>query len=207
MTSTCGNGLTGRLWTVERCRATGPWQGEAGGEGMMGDEGDPGSGVKHDLGRRLNFAAKSARSYLERRLAGAGSSFSAWAALSALKAEGPLIQRELAELLNIEGPTLTRHLARMEAEGLVERRRTSADRRAAIVHLTDTGEATHDRLSAIVGAGGDVVLKGFSPQEIGDFASYLSRLIANVGAATPSRRHAPAARRQEMPGALSENAP
>jgi MarR family transcriptional regulator for hemolysin len=173
----------------------------------MRDEGAPGSDAKLDLGRRLNFAAKSARGYLEQHLTGAGSSFAVWTALSALKAEGPLIQRELAELLHIEGPTLTRHLARMEAEGLIERRRTSADRRAAIVHLTDTGEATHDRLSAIVGAGGGVVLKGFSPQEIGDFASYLSRLIANVGAATPSRRHAPAARRQEITGVLSENAP
>jgi MarR family transcriptional regulator for hemolysin len=160
---------------------------------MRDEDGAPGSGAKHNLGRHLNFAAKSARSYLEQHLAGAGSSFAVWTALFALKAEGPLIQRELAEILNVEGPTLTRHLARMEAEGLVERRRTSADRRAAIVHLTDAGEAMHDRLSGIVSAGGDIFLKGFSPQEIEEFVSYLSRVIQNVDAATPSRRHAPAA--------------
>jgi MarR family transcriptional regulator for hemolysin len=158
---------------------------------MRDDAGDLGSGAKHALGRQLNFAAKSARSYLEQHLAAAGSSFAVWTALFALKSEGPLIQRELAEMLNVEGPTLTRHLARMEAEGLIERRRTSADRRAAIVHLTEAGEAMHTRLSTIVSASGDTVLKGFTQAEIEEFVGYLTRVIENVDAASPSRRHAP----------------
>jgi MarR family transcriptional regulator for hemolysin len=161
----------------------------------MRDEASAGGpGEKHTLGRQLNFAAKAARSYLEQQLSAAGSSFAVWTALFALKTKGPLIQRELAEMLNVEGPTLTRHLARMEAEGLIERRRTDADRRAAIVHLTEAGEAMHARLSGIVSAGGDIVLKGFSPQEIEEFVGFLNRLIENVESANPSRRHAPAAR-------------
>lgn len=160
---------------------------------MQDEAGATGADEKHNLGRQLNFAAKAARSYLEQHLSTAGSSFAVWTALFALKAEGPLIQRELAEMLNVEGPTLTRHLARMEAEGLIERRRTSADRRAAIVQLTEAGEAMHARLSGIVSASGDIVLKGFSPQEIEEFVGYLNRLIDNVGAASPaSRRQAPA---------------
>ena len=153
-----------------------------------------GSGAKHSLGRQLHFAAKAARGHLEQRLSAAGSSFATWTALFALNAKGPLIQRELAEMLNVEGPTLTRHLARMEAEGLIERRRGNTDRRAAIVRLTATGEAMYARLSGIVSAGGDVVLRGFSPQEIEQFAGFLNRLIANVDAAGPSRRRAPAHR-------------
>jgi MarR family transcriptional regulator, transcriptional regulator for hemolysin len=150
--------------------------------------------ARHTLGRRLNFAAKAVRGHLEQRLAGAGSSFAVWRALFALKAGGPLIQRELAAMLNVEGPTLTRHLARMEAEGLIERRRTSTDRRAAVVHLTESGEAMYSRLSGIVSAGRDVVFKGFSPQEIEEFVGYLDRLIENVESASPSRRHTPAHR-------------
>lgn len=157
---------------------------------MRHDGGAPESGAKHTVGRQLNFAAKSARSYLEQHLSAAGSSFVVWTALFALKARGPLIQRELAEMLCVEGPTLTRHLARMEAEGLVERRRTSVDRRAAIVHLTDTGKATHERLSAIVSASGDIVLKGFTAEEIEQFSSYLTRVIENVDRVSPSRRNA-----------------
>jgi MarR family transcriptional regulator for hemolysin len=157
----------------------------------MRDEGAGEPDGRLALGRRLGFAAKASRGYVEHRLAAAGSSFAVWTALYALKAKGPLIQRELAELLNVEGPTLTRHLARMETQGLVERRRASADRRAAVVHLTPAGEALHDHLSTIVAASGDIVLRGFSPREIEEFAGYLNRLIANVEAASPSRRHAP----------------
>lgn len=162
---------------------------------MQDEAGAGGPDGKYALGRQLNFAAKAARGYLEQHLSAAGSSFAVWTALFALKAKGPLIQRELAAMLNVEGPTLTRHLARMEAEGLIERRRTDTDRRAAVVDLTEAGEAMYARLSGIVRAGGDVVLKGFSPQEIEEFAGYLNRLIENVGAANPaSRRHAPADR-------------
>jgi MarR family transcriptional regulator for hemolysin len=156
------------------------------------DAGGPGG--KHALGRQLNVAAKAVRAYLDQRLAAAGSSFAVWTALFALTAKGPLIQRELAELLNVEGPTLTRHLARMESEGLIERHRTSADRRAAIVRLTEAGEAMYARLSCIVSAGGEAVLTGFSPREIEEFTGYLTRLIENVEAAGPSRRHAPGPR-------------
>lgn len=157
---------------------------------MRDDGGAAASGTKHALGRQLNLAAKSARGHLEQHLSAAGSSFAVWSALFALKARGPLIQRELAAMLNVEGPTLTRHLARMEAEGLIERRRTSADRRAAIVRLTYAGEAMHERLSAIVSAGGDIVLRGFTPEEIEQFVDYLTRVIENVGRAGPSRRRA-----------------
>ena len=155
------------------------------------------SGERNDrqaLGRQLGVAAKAVRSYLEQRLAAAGSSFAVWTVLFALTAKGPLIQRELAELLNVEGPTLTRHLARMESEGLIERHRTSTDRRAAVVRLTEAGEAAYARLCGIVTTGGDAVLKGFSPREIEEFTGYLTRLIRNVEAAAPSRRHAPGPR-------------
>ena len=162
----------------------------------MRDEVDAagGPGGKQALGRQLGVAAKAVRGYLEQRLAAAGSSFAVWTALFALTAKGPLIQRELAELLNVEGPTLTRHLARMESEGLIERHRTSTDRRAAVVRLTEAGEAMYARLRGIVSSGGDAVLKGFSPREIEEFTGYLTRLIENVEATAPSRRHAPGPR-------------
>jgi MarR family transcriptional regulator, transcriptional regulator for hemolysin len=55
-------------------------------------------------------------------------------------------QRELAAAVGIEGPTLTHHLNRMEASGLVTRRRDPANRRVHRVELTEAGEATFARL-------------------------------------------------------------
>ncbi|MEV0398744.1 MarR family transcriptional regulator [Actinoallomurus sp. NPDC050550] len=158
----------------------------------MRDDEDMATGARHTLGRQLNFAAKAARGYMEQHLAASGSSFAVWTALFALKAKGPLIQRELADMLGVEGPTLTRHLARMEAEGLIVRRRTSSDRRAAIVDMTDAGRQTFERLSAVVSTSGEHVLDGFSPEEIEQFAGYLSRVIGNVETFSPARRHTPA---------------
>jgi MarR family transcriptional regulator for hemolysin len=157
----------------------------------MRDDEDMATGARHTLGRQLNFAAKAARGYMEQHLATAGSSFAVWTALFALKAKGPLIQRELADMLGVEGPTLTRHLARMEAEGLIVRRRTSSDRRAAVVDMTDAGRQMFDRLSAVVSASGEHVLDGFSPEEIEQFVGYLRRVIRNVETFSPARRHTP----------------
>jgi MarR family transcriptional regulator, transcriptional regulator for hemolysin len=175
MAITCGN-------VADERPGAGSWE-------MHEDANVTRADAKHALGRQLNFAAKSARSYLDQHLAAAGASFPVWTALFALKTEGPLIQRELAGLLNVEGPTLTRHLARMEAGGLIDRHRMSADRRAAIVRLTDAGEAMYARLSGIVAASGDIVLGGFTPGEMEEFLRYLTRVIDNVGVARPSRRH------------------
>jgi MarR family transcriptional regulator for hemolysin len=172
---------------VSTVRGSGPAR-RTGGTPMRDERNGCGPDDEHAVGRRLGRAAKAARAYHEQRLAAAGSSFATWTALFALRRRGPLIQRRLAELLGVEGPTLTRHLARMEAEGLVERRRTSEDRRAALVRLTERGEETYERLAGIVRAGADTLLRGFSEREVEEFTGYLDRLIAYVGAAAPPRR-------------------
>jgi MarR family transcriptional regulator, transcriptional regulator for hemolysin len=49
--------------------------------------------------------------------------------------EGRATQRELADRVGIEGPTLARMLDRLEEEGLVERRSSSGDRRTKTIAL------------------------------------------------------------------------
>lgn len=145
----------------------------------------PGMEAKHAVGRQLNYAAKAARTYLEQHLMLAGSSFATWTVLFALKSRSPLIQREIADMLGVEGPTLTRHLARMEAEGLIVRRRTPEDRRAAVVELSPQGQAAYKRLSRIVSAGGEQVLDGFSDGELDLLISFLTRIVENVNKSSP----------------------
>ena len=48
-------------------------------------------------------------------------------------------QRELAEIIGIEGPTLVRLLDQLCAAGLVERRPDPADGRAKALHITQAG--------------------------------------------------------------------
>ena len=79
-------------------------------------------------------------------LAEADGSLPTWLVLLALHQEHWPTQLELAHAVGIEGPTLTVHLDRMEAAGLVLRSRAPQDRRAVRVEPTDQGEHLFQRL-------------------------------------------------------------
>jgi MarR family transcriptional regulator for hemolysin len=140
------------------------------------DIGATGPRLTASLGRQLNHAAKAARQHLDRRLGEMGGGYVVWTVLSGL-ATGPLIQRELADRLGIEGPTLTHHLARMEADGLVMRSRSVTDRRAAQVGLTDKGRDLYQRLAAIVAEESSRVFGEFTPEEVSTLHTQLTRII------------------------------
>ncbi|UXH77364.1 MarR family winged helix-turn-helix transcriptional regulator [Roseateles amylovorans] len=54
----------------------------------------------------------------------------------------------LADLLGIEGPSLTRTLDQLVEAGFIERREDPADRRAKTLHLTGTGVAACEQIEA-----------------------------------------------------------
>ena len=64
-------------------------------------------------------------------------------------AEDPLSVGELGERLRLDSGTLTPLLKRMEAAGLVVRRRDDADERRVLVSLTEEGWALRQRLSHV----------------------------------------------------------
>jgi DNA-binding MarR family transcriptional regulator len=57
---------------------------------------------------------------------------------------------ELARSLNVTMPTVTQMVNVLEARGLLERHRDSADRRAVRIRLTDQGEAVMSRNHSIM---------------------------------------------------------
>jgi MarR family transcriptional regulator for hemolysin len=103
-----------------------------------------------------------------------------------LEGRGPMIQRVLAENLGIEGPTLTRHLDRLEELGLVRRDRSGADRRYALVSLTDSGRALYHELDAVAREANAQLLAGFSDAEIAVLKGMLRRLTSNAAGARPA---------------------
>jgi len=110
-----------------------------------------------------------------------------WLILSSLKHGRPSTQLELARSLDIEGPTLTRHLDNLEEAGLVERRRSDEDRRAVRVALTPSGEAAYMSLRVAVGAFNDRLLEGISDPEQAQLRELLERLGANAGEGVSAR--------------------
>jgi DNA-binding MarR family transcriptional regulator len=61
------------------------------------------------------------------------------AALSTLKAHGPLTPGELAAYEKVQPPSMTRVLAALEERGLVDRSPHPSDGRQALVELTEAG--------------------------------------------------------------------
>jgi len=61
-----------------------------------------------------------------------------------------ITQSELADVMLLSRPTVTRIVQRMERAGLVWRRTDAADQRHTRVGLTDTGRTTNDRLGTVL---------------------------------------------------------
>jgi MarR family transcriptional regulator, transcriptional regulator for hemolysin len=147
------------------------------------EPGNPGARtawVADSIGPHLRIAAKSARMLLERHLTLAGASFGTWTVLAMLESAGPMIQRVLAASLGIEGPTLTRHLDRLEELGLIRRNRDGTDRRYALVELTPAGRTLCQELDSIARTANDELLSGFSEEEIAQLKTMLQRLAKNA---------------------------
>ena len=98
------------------------------------------------LGRRLYLGQRAVADVLDDRLSQRGASLWNWVLLrEALLADGAS-QRELAQLMSIEPPTLVRHLDKLTEDGYVERRPDPDDRRVIRVIVTAKGRA---RLTAL----------------------------------------------------------
>ena len=68
------------------------------------------------------------------------------AALGSIDRLGPLTPSELADLERVQRPTATRMIARLEAEGLVDRAPDPVDRRSHLIATTRKGRELLSRL-------------------------------------------------------------
>jgi MarR family transcriptional regulator for hemolysin len=89
---------------------------------------------------KLGELARLWRAQIDRHLRPLSLSFMQWQTLTQLaRADKELVQKELAAIVGVEGPTMVGVLDRLVERDLVERRVAAHDRRANTVHLTDAG--------------------------------------------------------------------
>ena len=132
------------------------------------------------IGLQLTRTAKVVSRAFDDALGRVGGSLPMWLILLSLKGQRYGTQRELAEAVGVEGPTLTYHLNLMEADGLVTRTRDPQNRRVHLVELTESGEAAFSRLLGSVVTFDAKLRDGFSAEEGVLLAGLLSRLLHNV---------------------------
>jgi MarR family transcriptional regulator, transcriptional regulator for hemolysin len=100
-----------------------------------------------ELGLVLFATARAWRTKLDQRLRPLGLSQGKWRTLIHLSLGGnKLTQKEIAERMGIEGPTLAGLLDRLQNDGWIERRCSVLDRRCKIVHLQKRSKAVLDKI-------------------------------------------------------------
>jgi MarR family transcriptional regulator for hemolysin len=122
------------------------------------------------------MALKAVRAHLDAHLSTGGSSFHNYLVLRHIDAHPGLSQRALARQVGIEGPTLSHHLDRLVAEGLVERVRSREDRRVWSAVLTPAGQ---DQLEVTAKAADAVDLELRSLFDEGEWQT-LSRCLDRI---------------------------
>lgn len=100
--------------------------------------------------------------------------------LFALARKEGLNQRELAEELDIETPTIVRLLDGMEKQGFIERRVELSDRRAKQIHMTDVGRSVADEIQKLASDIREEVLGGLQPQEIAVALKVVCKIATNI---------------------------
>jgi len=131
------------------------------------------------VGRLIGFASRATTALCERRLATHDLTLQQWILLTALWRQNGLSISELAAYYRVKDPTASSLVDRMEAKGLVVRKRSTEDRRKVIVCLTEKSEA----LSHLIGFYeqiNDILLADFSDDEAASFVSMMERVISNM---------------------------
>ncbi|WP_085719085.1 MarR family transcriptional regulator [Pseudomonas sp. B28(2017)] len=105
---------------------------------------------QHRFGMQLAQMSRGWRAELDRRLAGMGLSQARWLVLLHLARfdEAPT-QRELAQSVGVEGPTLARLLDSLESQGLVQRQAVLEDRRAKKIVLCTPARPLIEQIETI----------------------------------------------------------
>lgn len=136
--------------------------------------------TRENIGRKLALTARAVRAYGEQQMAGAGSSMTVAIIAKIVAVEPGLSQRELADVMGVEGPTMARHLDRLEADGIVTRTRDTQDRRVVRITLTDAGHRLNRQLLKVSARNQQQLTTIFDPDELDRFEQYLDRIKAHA---------------------------
>jgi MarR family transcriptional regulator for hemolysin len=130
---------------------------------------------------RLNLIARRYRTRLNEVLRQIGQSQARWDALFWISvSEKGATQRELAERIGVEGPTLVTMLHKLEQEGLVERQKVETDGRAKTIRLSAAAEEVLAQIAALSGPFRDSLLADISDEDLRICESVFNRILERL---------------------------
>lgn len=124
--------------------------------------------------------ARSVTRALQSRAVRLGFSPGQFPVLLELWEEEGLTQRQLLDRVDVEQATMANTLARMERDGLIERRVHPRDKRAQQIFLTEKARAMRDEALTLAREAEDAVFSGFRRFEKELLKEYIRWAIANA---------------------------
>jgi MarR family transcriptional regulator, transcriptional regulator for hemolysin len=103
-----------------------------------------------------------------------------WKVIVMLVKQNGLTQKEIADRLGLEGPTLIPIIDKMEKEGLVVRRVDSADRRNNRIYRTDKADALWNRMVECATKVRQISVKDISEENISSMRNVLDNIWQNL---------------------------
>jgi MarR family transcriptional regulator, transcriptional regulator for hemolysin len=136
---------------------------------------------ENSIGFIVNRTAKSYVKALDLELhEKVGVTVGQWKVIVMLVKQNGLTQKEIAEKLRLEGPTLIPIIDKMEREGLVVRKVDSSDRRNNRIYYTERAEALWDRMMECASKVKQIALKDISEVDINIMRMVLDKIWLNL---------------------------
>ncbi|MEZ2345874.1 MarR family winged helix-turn-helix transcriptional regulator [Terriglobus sp. RCC_193] len=131
-------------------------------------------------GQLIQRMARMTNRWLEPRLQAMGVAVAQVPVFGALQLRGPMSQRELAELLHVEQPTMAQLLNRMQRDGLIARKPDPKDGRSSLISLTLRALKRSEAARDILAEGRQISLQGFTKAEVETLQVLLQRMVDNM---------------------------
>ncbi len=136
---------------------------------------------QHRFAMQLAQLSRGWRAELDRRLADLGLSQARWLVLLHLaRFDHSPTQRELAQSVAVEGPTLARLLDGLEAQGLIHRQASLEDRRAKLILLGAPARPLIKRIEAISTQVREELFDGIPEEDLRKCQQVHARILANL---------------------------
>ena len=136
------------------------------------------------VGVLLSRTGRVWRTRLDERLEPLGLTQARWLVLMHLaRMGGEAPQKELAQSVGVESPTMVRVVDGLERLGLVERVGQKDDRRAKKVRLTHKAQGVNEEIQRIGSGLRAEALAGLSDEELAEFLRILEIILNNLCAA------------------------
>ena len=137
-----------------------------------------------EIEKRTGFlvyrTARGMKKMLDSELNKYSVSSSQYTVLNTLMEDDGLSLSEIGKRVSIDKPAVTGIADRMEKDGLVERRRTSQDRRVIQLFMTEKGRALAEKTEGIATQIDQKLVNVLTPAEVSQFRHMLNRIWENA---------------------------